>query len=99
MRHLLSLEEIPNEIEKLDNDSLDTNIKTKSKAQNANECAYSALALTCSETKSFWIVCNAKSKKLSSGSAMLAQEKLKAHIEPTSGATLTQLKQEFNENI
>ena len=97
-RHLLGLEEIPNESEELDEDSLDNDVKKKLRARTANERAYSALTLTCSETKSFRIVYNAKTKELPSGSAALAWEKLKARFEPTSGATLTQLKREFNES-
>ena len=85
-------------MEELDENSLDTNVKRKLKAWNVYKHAYSASPLTCSETKSFWIMCNAKTKKLPSRSAALAWEKLKAHFEPTSGATLAQIKQELNDS-
>jgi hypothetical protein len=73
-----------------------TDIKKKLQAHTANECVYSALSLTCSETNSFWTVYNAKTKKHLSGLAALACEKLNIHFELTSGATSTQLKQKFN---
>ena len=72
------MEEIPNKNEELDEDSLDNDAKKKLRARTANERAYSALTLTCSETKSFRIVYNAKTKELPSRSAALAWEKLKA---------------------
>jgi hypothetical protein len=64
----------------------------------ANEHAYCALTFTCSETKSFRIVYNAKTIELPSRAASLAWERLKAWFELSSRATLTQLKQEFNES-
>ena len=51
------------------------------KARIANEHAYRALLLTCLENKFFWIVFNAKTKKLPSYSASLAGEKLKIKFE------------------
>lgn len=95
---LLGQENTPKESEELDEESEDIEEKKKLKARTANERAYSALTLTCSETKSFRIVYNAKTTELPSGSAALAWERLKVRFEPSSGAVLTQLKQEFNES-
>ena len=43
----------PDEEEDLDEDSSDADVRRKLKARTANEKAYSALTLTCSEPKSF----------------------------------------------
>ena len=50
---LLGKEIVPNESEELDENSSDTDIKNRLKARNANERAYGALMLTCTENKSF----------------------------------------------
>ena len=52
-RALLGQETPPAEDEDLDEDSSDGEIKKKLRARAANEKAYSALTLTCSEAKSF----------------------------------------------
>ena len=88
----------PDEDEDLDEDSSDAETRKKSKARTANERAYSALTLTCSEPKAFRIIYNAKTKELPSGSASLAWTRLKARFEPQTGATLTQLKREFTQS-
>jgi hypothetical protein len=92
---LLGKETPPREDVELDEESSDASVKKQLKNRAANERAYSALTLACSETKSFRIVYNAKTKDLPSGNAALAWEKLKTRFEPTSGAVLTQLLQEF----
>ena len=97
-RSLLGQELPPNEDEDLDEDSSDAETRKKSKARTANEKAYSALTLTCSEPKAFRIIYNAKTKELPSGSASLAWTRLKARFEPQTGATLTQLKREFTQS-
>ena len=50
---LMGQELPPDEEEDLDEDSSDAEMKRKLKARTANEKAYSALTLTCSEPKSF----------------------------------------------
>jgi uncharacterized protein (DUF885 family) len=92
---LFGKETPPSEEEDLDEDSSDAETRKKLKARAANEKAYSALTLTCSEPKAFRIILNAKTTDLPSGSASLAWERLKARFEPKTGATLTQLKREF----
>ena len=57
---MLGQETPPNEDENLDEDSSDVENKKKLKTRTANERAYSALTLTCSEAKAFRIVYNAK---------------------------------------
>ena len=91
-KSLLGQEQPPNEDEDLDEDSSDAETRKKLKARTANEKAYSALTLTCSEAKSFRIIYNSKTIELPSGSASLAWTRLKARFEPQTGATLTQLK-------
>jgi hypothetical protein len=92
---LLGKEIPPEENVELDEESTDNEMKRMVKYRSANERAYSALTLACTDAKSFRIVYNAKTKALPSGDAALAWEKLRAKFEPTSGAVLTQLVQEF----
>ena len=94
-RSLLGQEIPPNEYEDLDEDSSNAEIRRKLKARKANDAAYCALTLTCSEAKAFRIVYNSKTNELPSGSASLAWSRLKTRFEPQTGATLTQLKREF----
>jgi gag-polypeptide of LTR copia-type len=81
----------PNE----DEDNINAETKKKLKARTANDIAYCALTLTCSEEKAFRTVYNSKTKELPSGSVSLAWSKWKTRFEPQTGATLTQLKREF----
>ena len=78
---LVGKETPPSEEEDLDEDSSDAETRKKLKARAANERAYSALTLTCSEPKAFRIILNAKTTDLPSGSASLAWERLKARFE------------------
>jgi hypothetical protein len=57
-KSLLRKETLPDKEEDLDEDSSNANIKKKLRARMANERAYSALTLTCSEAKSFRIIYN-----------------------------------------
>ena len=97
-RSLLGQELPPDEEEDLNEDSSDAETRRKLKARTANEKAYSALTLTCSEPKSFRIIYNAKTNELPSGSASLAWTRLKSRFKPQTGATLTQLKREFTQS-
>ena len=52
-RVLLGLDKVPNEKLELDEDSQEINIKKQLRVRSANERAYGALILTCTESRSF----------------------------------------------
>jgi gag-polypeptide of LTR copia-type len=94
-KSLLGQDPPPDEEIELDEDSNDIKTRQQLKARSANDRAYSALTLTCSEAKAFRIIYNARTTELPSGDAALAWSRLKTRFEPQTGATLTQLKWEF----